>query len=74
MLILNLTFANENLQNESFEYEINDPLEGYNRVMTAINGVFYDYIMYPISYSYDYVIPDPIQGLFQMLLTIFFIQ
>lgn len=44
--------------------EVYDPLEGYNRVMTAVNGAFYDYIFYPIAWGYDYVVPDPIQGAF----------
>lgn len=73
LLIINLSFCNAeknikqepNLNITNIEnIEVYDPLLGYNRVMTAINGVFYDYVMYPISYSYDYVMPDPIQGAF----------
>lgn len=41
-----------------------DPLEGYNRVMTSVNGAFYDYLFYPIAWGYDYIMPDPIQGAF----------
>ncbi|NLK66296.1 MAG: VacJ family lipoprotein [Campylobacteraceae bacterium] len=56
LLTVNIIFANQK------EMEVSDPLSGYNRVMTSINMAFYDYIMYPISYSYDYIMPDPIQG------------
>ena len=66
-LTVNILLADQGAKEEDFDnvsIEIYDPLSGYNRVMTTINGAFYDYIMYPVSYSYDYVMPDPIQGAF----------
>lgn len=47
-----------------YNAQVYDPLEGYNRVMTAVNGAFYDYVLYPVTFGYDYVVPDPIQGAF----------
>ncbi len=65
ILTLNIGFSNVNSEFENkANDEIYDPLIGYNRVMTSINSAFYNYIMYPVSYTYDYVMPDPIQGAF----------
>lgn len=65
----NFKFSNESrslqnttVQKTEIKNEIYDPIEGYNRVMTAVNLAFYDYVMYPVSYAYDFVMPDPIQG------------
>ena len=65
ILTLSIGFSNVNseLENKTSD-EIYDPLIGYNRVMTSINSAFYNYIMYPVSYTYDYIMPDPIQGAF----------
>ena len=71
ILTLSIGFSNVNseLENKTSD-EIYDPLIGYNRVMTSINSAFYNYIMYPVSYTYDYIMPDPIQGAFSNFLII----
>jgi len=40
---------------------VNDPLEGYNRVMYSFNNTLDKVIIKPAAISYDAVTPDPIQ-------------
>jgi len=43
------------------EQEIYDPLEGYNRWMTAFNDTLYDYVLKPVFRGYDFIFPEPIR-------------
>jgi phospholipid-binding lipoprotein MlaA len=44
---------------KSADKEVFDPLEGYNRWMTAINDKFYIYMFDPVSRAYAVVVPKP---------------
>lgn len=59
-----MLYTNKTDHEMSQNIEVYDPFEGYNRVITAVNSAFYDYLFYPIAFGYDYVVPDPIQGAF----------
>lgn len=38
---------------------INDPLEGFNRVMFEINDVLDRFLLRPIAWTYGFIMPDP---------------
>lgn len=62
-LCLSLGFGDEFSDFEEFEaefaqYEVNDPLEGYNKFMTGFNVGFYRYFARPAISVYDFVMPD----------------
>lgn len=42
--------------------EINDPIEGFNRLMFGFNNFVYDYVFDPVTYVYTSITPDFIQG------------
>lgn len=44
---------------EEADEEVYDPLEGYNRWMTAVNDNFYTYLFNPVSEGYAIVVPKP---------------
>ncbi len=41
--------------------EVNDPLEGYNRVMHAFNDTVDENVLKPVSQGYDTIMPTPIR-------------
>lgn len=42
-----------------YNSEVNDPLEGYNRVMYSFNDTVDEAVIKPIAQGYDYIMPDP---------------
>lgn len=43
---------------EEAKTEVNDPFEGYNRMMTSFNDVLFTNILEPIGRGYAYVVPE----------------
>ncbi|NLY04344.1 MAG: VacJ family lipoprotein [Campylobacter sp.] len=61
LLTLFLIIGVANAEDNATKVEVYDPFEGYNRAITVVNSAFYDYIFYPVSWGYDYVMTNPIQ-------------
>lgn len=45
---------------QQHQSDVNDPLEGYNRVMYSFNDTVDNAILKPVAQGYDAVMPDPI--------------
>ncbi|KAA6224956.1 MULTISPECIES: VacJ family lipoprotein [unclassified Campylobacter] len=64
-MIENNTIISENefdeFEEEFEQYEINDPLAGYNKMMTSFNVALYTYAFRPVLKGYEYVAPKPIR-------------
>ncbi|TBR79140.1 VacJ family lipoprotein [Campylobacter novaezeelandiae] len=58
-LIANFTLANEinDFEDEFSQYKVNDPLSGYNKVMTRFNVFLYDYALRPTLMAYTKITP-----------------
>lgn len=39
-------------------FKVNDPLSGYNRMMTRFNVALYTYIMRPVAKGYEFIMPE----------------
>lgn len=60
-LFYSFIFANENLKDfeqEYEKYEVNDPLSGYNKMITNFNVTLYDYTLNPILKGYNAITPE----------------
>ena len=64
LLFFSLCLYAENGENFSdfeaeFEtFKVNDPLSGYNKIMTSFNVGFYTYVMRPVVLGYEFVMPE----------------
>ena len=75
----NTTSTNENTDDfaENFDdfeaefesFKVNDPLSGYNKMMTSFNVGLYTYFMRPIARGYDFIVPDFLQTALKNLFT-----
>ena len=75
----NTTNTNENTDDfaENFDdfeaefesFKVNDPLSGYNKMMTSFNVGLYTYFMRPIARGYDFIVPDFLQTALKNLFT-----
>ena len=75
----NTTSTNENTDDfaENFDdfeaefesFKVNDPLSGYNKMMTSFNVGLYTYFMRPIAKGYDFIVPDFLQTAMKNLFT-----
>ena len=75
----NTTSTNENTDDfaENFDdfeaefesFKVNDPLSGYNKMMTSFNVGLYTYFMRPIARGYDFIVPDFLQTAVKNLFT-----
>ncbi len=75
----NTTNTNENTDDfaENFDdfeaefesFKVNDPLSGYNKMMTSFNVGLYTYFMRPIARGYDFIVPDFLQTAVKNLFT-----
>lgn len=51
----------DDFEAEFESFKVNDPLSGYNKMMTSFNVGLYTYVIRPIVVGYDYVMPDFVQ-------------
>lgn len=57
-------YADENFDDFEAEFEtfkVNDPLRGYNEMMTRFNVGIYTYALRPAARGYDFIMPDVIK-------------
>ncbi len=50
-------------------FKVNDPLSGYNKMMTSFNVGFYSYVARPVALGYDFIVPDFLQSAVKNLFT-----
>lgn len=51
-------FGFDEFEAEFESFKVNDPLSGYNKMMTRFNVVLYTYALRPIAKGYEFVIPE----------------
>lgn len=54
------TGAEEDVEGD-YDTKVNDPWEGYNRLMYSFNTKFDKYLVRPVGVAYDTVVPDVVQ-------------
>lgn len=57
-------YADESFDDFEAEFEtfkVNDPLRGYNEMMTRFNVGIYTYALRPVARGYDFIMPDVIK-------------
>lgn len=60
-LFCSFIFAHENwedFEQEYQKYEVNDPLSGYNKIMTGFNVALYSYALNPLLKGYNAITPE----------------
>ena len=64
-------FADEfdDFEAEFDSFKVNDPLSGYNKMMTSFNVGFYSYVARPVAVGYDFIVPDFLQTAVKNLFT-----
>ena len=63
LLFLNIEVCADEVSLDEFEqeyssYEVNDPISGYNKIMTNFNIALYDYGFRPILKGYNAITPE----------------
>lgn len=56
-----VVYGDENFEDFEAEFEsfkVNDPLEGYNKIMTSFNVGLYTYILRPVAKGYEFIVPE----------------
>ena len=59
----------DDFEAEFESFKVNDPLSGYNKMMTSFNVGLYTYVMRPIARGYDFIVPDFLQTALKNLFT-----
>ena len=69
--VQNDEFADEfdDFEAEFDSFKVNDPLSGYNKMMTSFNVGFYSYVARPVAVGYDFIVPDFLQTAVKNLFT-----
>ncbi len=69
--IQNDEFSDEfdDFEAEFDSFKVNDPLLGYNKMMTSFNVGFYSYVARPVALGYDFIVPDFLQSAVKNLFT-----
>ena len=69
--VQNNEFADEfdDFEAEFDSFKVNDPLSGYNKMMTSFNVGFYSYVARPVAVGYDFIVPDFLQTAVKNLFT-----
>lgn len=48
----------DDFEQEYQNYQVNDPLSGYNKAMTSFNVALYDYGLRPVLKGYNTITPE----------------
>lgn len=60
VFLFHTTWAND-FESEFQQYQVNDPLSGYNKIMTEFNTALYNYGFHPILKGYNSITPELIR-------------